>query len=287
MLFSVGDSAHAPAHDEVGLFKGVIVRIDFRARRILDQEQGLMDCAERAIDKHLDGHACSGVEAFHLRRAAWARKRRLIEVPEHKLGGLGAFRWSNRLNCKVAMAVYKKGIPAMFDRPRLRRLHLEPASGFAANVPPRMLFSGTDKPEVSWMELVALISEGEDGTSAQYIETLFKGVHVALYGSAWIEVTNSHTHMDGTNRIIHIGSAPKTSAVFLISLGRLGACISNIRNMVHLVHPRHVLCRCKLAQTPLPGLHKVTFLIRIMTRCLAEKTSAAKASRAVCCSANL
>ena len=81
----------------------MIVRVNLRAGRILDQKQRLMRGAEGAIDKHLDGDARGGIKALHLRRAAGAGQSRFIKMADRR---------SRIRNCRL---VGEKSIGAVFD----------------------------------------------------------------------------------------------------------------------------------------------------------------------------
>src|SRR5580692_8080790 len=137
IAFAVRDSVYAPADNEVGLFKRVIVRIDLRARRILNQEQRLVRGAERAIDKHLDGDAGGGIEPFHLRRPTGAWQLRFVEMADGR-AHIGHGRFAG-----------EKSIQAIFNRPGLRRLHLKPSGRTGAGVLPGVRRTGWDQSEVA------------------------------------------------------------------------------------------------------------------------------------------
>jgi hypothetical protein len=103
-----------------------------RSRQVLNQEQRLVDCAEGAVDKHLDGHARSGVEAFHLRGSARARQLRLVEVAHSRVLTVGKRRLAGNI------AIHEERVAAVIQGARLGRLHLQPTNRLVADVAPRM-----------------------------------------------------------------------------------------------------------------------------------------------------
>ncbi len=111
----------------------MIVRIDFRAGHDIESGTAIDGSRRRPVDEHLDGDACGGIEAFHLRWPAGPRQLRFIEM-------------ADRLTCAPPsaapmfgdLAAHEERIVAVLGGTRLRSLHLQPARGPLTRVAPRV-----------------------------------------------------------------------------------------------------------------------------------------------------
>ncbi len=178
-----------------------------------------MDRTERPVDKHLDRDARGRVETFHLRRSAGARELRFVEVADQRIG------------CNSIAG--EKRIPAVFHRPRLRRLHLQPTRPPIALVEPRVPDARADQSEIARTKRTTLPANLRYDASFQNVKAFLKGMHVRLNDAAWIEEANAHTHMHRTHCAVHVGRAPETRAVLGVERRRLRGGFVDFRNVMH------------------------------------------------------
>ena len=180
-------------------------------------------------------------------------------MAEHQLGGLRSF---GRHGClrRLSTAIHEKRVPAVFERTRLRRLHLDPPRLLARRIAPGVLLSRADQSKVARPQQISLVSDFDNWVPAQDIEALFKRMQVRPDHSLGIKRANSDAHMHRAHVVIDVGGAPETAAVLLIRPGRLRPGCLNARGMVHrLTLNSTFLQRNKLANLAASGLHKHHF----------------------------